>query len=156
MATKVRAAAQVTELGIPCVITSGQNPGMLRRVLLGEEVGTLFCAQEIKHSARSAWIAHALFPKCRLFVDLGARAAILERKKSLLPAGILRVDGDFHEGDPVDLADTGDAVFARGLSSYGSEALRQIAGKKSAEIERILGYRLIEEAVHRDDLAILQ
>ena len=88
-------------------------------------------------------------------VDEGARRAVVEAKKSLLPSGIKRVEGTFAQGDPVDLVDEGGAVFARGLSAYPSDELKQIAGKKSSELEKILGYRYLDEAVHRDDLAML-
>jgi glutamate 5-kinase len=155
MATKVRAAARVAERGIRCVITSGAVPGRLRAVLDGEPVGTLFEAAENRRSARMAWIAHALRPKGRLFVDAGAREAIVTAKRSLLPSGVKQVEGDFGRGDPVDLVDEQGAVFARGLSAYEDSELRRIVGRRSAEIEAILGYRYIDEAVHRDDLAVL-
>jgi glutamate 5-kinase len=152
MATKVRAAAKVTELGIRAVICSGQQPGVVSRVLAGESLGTLFEPRESKRNARDAWIAHALRPKGRLVVDAGARRAVVALKKSLLPSGIRIVEGDFDKGDPVDLAEEGGAVFARGLAAYDADEMRRIAGRKSAEIEAILGYRYLDEAVHRDDL----
>lgn len=155
MASKVRAAARATELGVGCVITSGQVPGRLSQALRGEDVGTFFAPRQGRRSARAGWIAHALFPKGRLWVDAGARRAVLEAKKSLLPKGIQKVDGQFDKGDPVDLLDEGGHPFARGLSAYSSEELRAIAGHKSSEIEALLGYRYLEEAVHRDDLAVL-
>lgn len=155
MATKVRAAARVSELGIRCVITSGATPGRLRAVLQGEPVGTLFEPAESRRSARTAWIAHALKPRGRIVVDAGAREAIVTAKRSLLPSGVKRVEGDFSRGDPVDLADEQGQVFARGLSAYEDSELRRIAGHKSADIEGLLGYRYLDEAVHRDDLAVL-
>jgi glutamate 5-kinase len=155
MATKVRAAARATELGIPCIISSGQIPGRLRQVLAGEEVGTLFVPQTSPRRAREAWIAHALFPKGRLVVDSGARRAVVELNKSLLPSGLVRVEGSFQTGDPVDLVDERQVVFARGLVSYSSEELGRLAGRKSAEIEAVLGYRSLDEAVHRNDLVLL-
>ncbi len=157
MSTKVRAAARAAERGIRCIITSGAVPGRLRAVLQGQPVGTLFeAAADGRRSARTAWIAHALRPKGRLIVDVGARKAILTAKRSLLPSGIRQVEGDFGRGDPVDLVDEQGAVFARGLSAYEDSELRRIAGRKSADIESILGYRYLDEAVHRDDLAVLQ
>jgi glutamate 5-kinase len=155
MATKVRAAARVTELGIRCVMTSGAVPGRLRSVLSGEPVGTLFEASGSRRSARTAWIAHALKPRGRLLVDEGAREAIVVGKRSLLPSGIRAVEGDFGRGDPVDLVAPQGEVFARGLSAYDDGELRRIAGRKSADIEALLGYRYLDEAVHRDDLAVL-
>ncbi|WP_075004451.1 MULTISPECIES: glutamate 5-kinase [Stigmatella] len=156
MSTKVRAAARASERGIRCVITSGAVPGRLRAVLAGESVGTLFEAASSRRSARTAWIAHALRPKGRLVVDAGARDAIVGSKRSLLPSGIKQVEGDFGRGDPVDLVDEQGTPFARGLSAYEGSELRRIAGHKSTEIESLLGYRYLDEAVHRDDLAVLQ
>jgi glutamate 5-kinase len=155
MATKVRAAARATELGIRCVITSGQTPGRLREVLEGKQVGTLFEPLESRRHARSAWIAHALRPRGKLVVDDGARRAVVDASKSLLPSGVRRVEGNFSQGDPVDLVGLDGEPFARGLAAYGADELRQIAGKKSAQIEPTLGYRYLDEAVHRDDLALL-
>ncbi|HYH97781.1 glutamate 5-kinase [Hyalangium sp.] len=155
MSTKVRAAARVAERGIRCVITSGAVPGRLRAVLQGQPMGTLFEAAENRRSARMAWIAHALRPKGRLVVDAGAREAIVGSKRSLLPSGVKQVEGDFGRGDPVDLVDEQGTIFARGLSAYEESELRRIAGRKSSDIESILGYRYIDEAVHRDDLAVL-
>ena len=156
MATKVRAAARVTEQGIRCLITSGAVPGRLRAVLSGESVGTLFeSSASTRRSARTAWIAHALKPRGRLLVDAGARDAVLGAKRSLLPSGIRSVEGDFGRGDPVDLVDEQGRVFARGLSAYEDGELRRIAGHKSSDIEGVLGYRYLDEAVHRDDLAVL-
>ena len=155
MATKLRAAQQVTELGIRCVIAAGQRPGTLTRVFEGANEGTLFEPQEGKRDARHAWIAHALKAKGTLVVDAGARAAVLERKKSLLPSGIREVKGNFSHGDPVDLSDEHGEVFARGLAAYGADELRKLAGKRTQQIEATLGYRGLDEAVHRDDLAML-
>jgi glutamate 5-kinase len=155
MSTKVRAAARVAERGIGCVITSGAVPGRLRAVLQGEPVGTFFTPGENPRSARMGWIAHALRSKGRLTVDAGAREAIVNGKRSLLPSGVKQVEGNFGRGDPVDLVDEQGTIFARGLSAYEDSELRRIAGRKSADIESILGYRYIDEAVHRDDLAVL-
>ena len=112
-------------------------------------------APALRRHARTAWIAHALKPKGTLVVDAGARAALLERKKSLLPSGLREVKGNFSHGDPVDLCDEGGDVFARGLAAYGADELRKLAGKRTSQIEATLGYRGLDEVVHRDDLAVL-
>jgi glutamate 5-kinase len=155
MATKLRAAARASEQGVRCVITSGQQPGRLRQVLQGEPVGTLFEPVGSRRHARTAWIANVLRPKGRVIVDDGARKAVEQAKKSLLPSGIRQIEGHFAQGDPVDLVDLTGWVFGRGLSAYSSDELRQIAGKKSSQIEAILGYRYLDEAIHRDDLAVI-
>jgi glutamate 5-kinase len=156
MATKLRAATRVTEVGLRCVIAAGQTPDVLGRVFAGEAVGTLFepTADSPRH-ARAAWIAHALKPKGLLVLDAGAVEAVAKKNKSLLPSGIQRVEGTFSQGDPVDLAGADGAVFARGLVAYGAEELRRLAGKRTQAIEATLGYRGVDEAVHRDDLAVL-
>ncbi len=155
MATKLRAAARVTELGIRCVIAAGQTAGSLTRVFAGDDVGTLFEPVSDRRDARGAWIAHALKPRGTVHVDAGARAAVLDRKKSLLPSGITRVEGSFAHGDPVDVVGPDGELFARGLVAYAADELRKIAGKKTGQIEAALGYRGLDEAVHRDDLAVL-
>lgn len=155
MATKVRAAAHVTQAGVRCVIASGHAPDTLGRLFAGERLGTHFEPQEDRRAARQGWIAHALKPKGKLEVDAGARRAVLERHKSLLPSGIRAVRGTFSAGDPVDLVDEAGHAFARGLAAYGADELKRIAGKRTSAIEATLGYRGTDEAVHRDDLALL-
>ncbi|ABF87554.1 glutamate 5-kinase [Myxococcus xanthus DK 1622] len=155
MSTKVRAAARASDSGIHCVITSGAVPGRLRAVLEGADVGTHFEPTGSRRSARAAWIAHALRARGTLTVDAGAREAIVTGKRSLLPSGVRGVEGDFGRGDPVDLVDAEGAVFARGLAAYDANELRRIAGHRTADIEAVLGYRYLDEAVHRDDLAVL-
>ncbi len=155
MATKVRAAARAGEQGIQCVVTAGLVPGRLGAVLAGEDVGTLFEPATQKQKARAAWIAHALKPRGKLEVDDGAKRAVSERNKSLLPSGIRAVSGRFVIGDPVDIVGSNGEVFARGLAAYDSDELKRIAGKKTAQIEAVLGYRGLDEAVHKDDLVVL-
>jgi glutamate 5-kinase len=156
MATKVRAAAHVTEAGVRCVIASGHDAETLPRLFAGETVGTHFepKAQD-RRAARAGWIAHALKAKGKLEVDAGARKAVREGNKSLLPSGIRAVKGNFNAGDPVDLVDDKGAAFARGLACYPADELKRIAGKKTSAIEATLGYRGTDEAVHRDDLVLL-
>ncbi len=154
MTTKLASAQRVTELGVSCVIAAGQKPGTITRVLAGEAEGTLFLPHA-RRDARTAWIAHALKGKGTLIVDAGAFTALTEKKKSLLPSGIREVKGNFAHGDAVDLATEEGEVFARGLAAYGADELRKLAGKKTSQIESLLGFRGLDEAVHRDDLAML-
>lgn len=128
---------------------------MLLRVLAGEDVGTLFWPARERRSSRAHWIAHTLRSKGTLRVDAGALRALTEKDRSLLPRGITAVEGDFEQGDPVDLAGPEGAVFARGLAAYGSRDLEKLRGRTSAEILELLGYHLGDEAVHKDDLALL-
>jgi glutamate 5-kinase len=105
--------------------------------------------------SRAHWIAHTLRPKGTIVVDGGAAVAVLERNRSLLPSGVISVQGAFGQGDPVDLADAKLKVFARGLSTYSSSELESIRGKQSSEILAILRFHLGDEVVHKDDLVIL-
>ncbi len=155
MHTKLLAAERAMQSGITCVIAAGQQPGTLTRLFEGEDVGTLFVPRSSRRDARAGWIANVLKPGGTLLVDDGAALALKEKKKSLLPSGIREVHGSFAHGDPVDLATLDGQVFARGLAAYGADELRRIAGKKTTQIEALLGYRGLDEAVHRDDLALL-
>ncbi len=155
MLTKVRAARRAAEVGCPTVIASGWKIGSLLQILAGEPIGTLFLAGNEKLPSRKRWMAHALKPKGVLTVDDGAKKAVLVAKRSLLPSGVRSVAGAFKHGDPVDIADSSGAVFARGLAGYSSDELRRLAGKKTSEIELVLGYKYLDEVVHRDDLVEL-
>jgi glutamate 5-kinase len=156
MVTKVRAARAAAARGTAAVIAAGRMPGILSQVMAGEDVGTLFWPAEERLHSRAHWIAHTLRPRGTLVLDDGAVKALTERARSLLPSGIVSVKGPFRQGDPVDLARGDGTVFARGLAGYSSAELEAIRGKRTAEIESTLGYRLGDEAVHKDDLVLLQ
>lgn len=156
MSTKLAAAEKVTSHGIACVVCSGDDPRSLERLQAGEDVGTLFVPEPRTPAARSAWLKLAVKPKGALWLDDGAVKAVLERKKSLLPSGVSKVDGQFGRGDPVDLKSPDGAVVARGLAAYGADDLRRIMGKKSSAIAQTLGAHDADEAVHRDDLVVLE
>jgi glutamate 5-kinase len=89
-------------------------------------------------------------------VDAGARRALVEQGRSLLPSGVRAVEGSFGVGDPVDIAGERGRPFARGLAGYGADEVRRIAGRKSGEIEAALGYKYLDEVVHRNDLVLLE
>ena len=152
MVTKLRAARRASEAGVPCAIVPGQ-PGVLSRLLAGEDVGTLVLAQGERQRLRKRWMLD-LKPRGQLVVDPGARAALIERKKSLLPRGVHGVTGDFNAGDPVEIVGADGPPFARGLSVYSADEIRRILGCASDEIEARLGYRLLDCVVHRDDLVV--
>jgi len=157
MASKLRAAEKVTAAGIPCVIASGLQPGALAAVFDPEaDEGTLFLAPNNRLKQRKHWIAHTLVPSGALSLDAGAIRAVVEQGRSLLPKGITAVSGTFDAGDCVAcLTPDGDEV-ARGLVNYGHADLAEIRGHHSSEIQAILGYRLCDEAIHRDDLVLLK
>ena len=155
MITKVEAAKRAGALGVPTVIADGREPEVLRKILAGEDLGTLFLPTDERLANRKHWIAYTLRPMGRLFLDEGCVAAVKERGTSLLPSGVKSIDGDFGRGDAVSLCAENGAEFARGLTEYGADEMRRILGKRTAEIERILGYKYTDEVVNRDDLVLL-
>jgi len=160
MASKVGSARIVTRTGVPAVVAPGREPDVLVRVLAGADVGTLFVPPVRAGglgvlSSRKHWIAYGAKPVGRLVVDDGAARALRDGGKSLLPAGITAVDGEFDLGDTVSVVTASGAELARGLVAYSAHDLRKISGLQSAGIEARLGYKSIDEAIHRDDLVIL-
>ncbi|MFC7273558.1 glutamate 5-kinase [Paractinoplanes rhizophilus] len=152
MVTKVEAARIATGFGIPVVLTSAS---LATPAFGGEEVGTLFQAARKRPAARLFWLAHATAPRGRLHLDPGAVAAVVARRKSLLPAGITAVDGSFAAGDPVDLVDGDGAPVARGLVNYDAVELPALLGRSTPELAAALGPGYEREVVHRDDLVLL-
>jgi glutamate 5-kinase len=155
MASKVGSARIVTRTGVPAIVAPGREPDVLVRVLAGADVGTLFVPGSGILSSRKHWIAYGAKPAGKLVVDDGAARALRDGGKSLLPAGIVSVDGDFDLGDTVAIVTRDGAELARGLAAYPGDDLRKIQGLHSAGIEARLGYKSIDEAIHRDDLVIL-
>jgi glutamate 5-kinase len=154
MVSKIEAARRASDAGIPTIIADGRRADILSAIFSGEDTGTLFVPKEAPLKARKAWIANTLKPSGRIVVDSGAEEALVERGKSLLPSGIRAVEGAFVRGAPVAIVDEGGVEFARGLVSYDSTDLAKIAGLKSDEVPRVLGFAY-DEAVHRDDLVLL-
>ena len=152
MQTKVDAARIATGAGIPVVLTSAANAAA---ALLGEPVGTLFHTTGRRRPTRLLWLAHATEPRGTLVLDAGAVRAVVERRASLLAAGITAVEGGFHAGEPVDLASPDGTPVARGLVNFDAEELPQLLGRSSSELKRELGKGYEREVVHRDDLVLL-
>jgi glutamate 5-kinase len=142
MASKIQAAKIVVRSGIPLVIASGKKKQVLAKILGGEDEGTLFVPQPTKLQGRKRWIAFFHHPKGALIVDDGAKLALREKGKSLLPPGVARCEGDFAAGDVVRICDLNGTEFARGIARFDSAAVRARKLPK-------------EELVHRDDLVIL-
>jgi glutamate 5-kinase len=149
--SKLEAARMVTGSGESMIVADGRMPDVLPRLLTGEALGTLFAPAARKSSSRSRWIGAAR-PAGTLFVDDGAAAALTARNKSLLPAGIIRVAGDFQRGDVVAVVKTDGRQIARGLSNYSANDVRRILGKKTREVRQILAHGAYEEVIHRDNL----
>ena len=145
MATKVEAAGLAAGAGVAVVITSAPQAAA---ALAGDDVGTLFAVTGPRISSRLLWLAHATTPRGRLRLDPGAVVAVCQRRVSLLPAGVVAVEGDFLAGDAVELVDDAeDAVIGRGLVGYDAAELPRMLGRSTRE----LGVR---EVVHRDDLVL--
>jgi len=156
MVTKLHAARIAAAAGIATIIAYGGDRGVLRRAANGEAVGTFFLPAAVPLRARQRWLAFAARPRGHLTIDEGARSAVLERGRSLLPAGIVRVEGHFEVGDLVALVDRGGTPVAVGLSGYNSSELHQIVGQRSDRITAVLGHGIVHpEAVHRDNLVVL-
>jgi len=156
MNSKLRAAEKATAAGIPCIIADGLHDGVLPRVFdRDSDEGTLFLAQGDRLKRRKHWIAHTLRPAGTLSLDAGALRAVVEQGRSLLPKGITEISGRFGAGDCVSCVAADGTEIARGLVNYGSEDLTRIKGHHSDEIQPILGYRLGDEVIHRDDLVVL-
>jgi glutamate 5-kinase len=152
MQTKVEAARIATGAGIPVVLTDAPSAG---RALAAEEVGTLFRPTGRRRPTRLLWLAHATEPRGRLGLDAGAVRAVVERRASLLAAGLTGVEGTFSSGDPVDLVDPDGTPVARGLVNFDSVEIPALVGRTSAELKRDLGAGYEREVVHRDALVLL-
>jgi glutamate 5-kinase len=142
MASKIQAAKIAMRSGIPLVIASGRKKQSLTRVLAGQDEGTLFVPQSTRPKGRKRWIAFFHHPKGTLFVDHGARKALRENGKSLLPPGIARCEGQFDAGEVVRICDLDGTEFARGITGFNADSI------KARQLKRV-------EVVHRDDLVIL-
>lgn len=154
MRSKLDAAAIATEAGEAAVIADGRREGVIQSIMAGEDVGTLFLPTSRRLSSYKRWIRFTSRPRGSITVDRGARDAVRNRGKSLLPSGITAVEGDFGPGDVVRLKGPDGGEFARGLSNYASDEIHKIRGLHSAEIEKVLGYKYYDEVVHRDNLAL--
>lgn len=156
MATKLTAAQIATAAGVTVVITNGKQPQQISAILAGEPIGTHFAPDPQPVSARKRWIAFSLLPEGTLTLDDGAVQALLEQGRSLLPAGILDISGEFEAGSAVRLCNRAGLEIARGLVNYSQPELLQIRGKKTSQISAILGYEGSETVIHRDNLTLIE
>ncbi|MCD4535903.1 glutamate 5-kinase [Nocardioides sp. cx-169] len=152
MQTKIEAARIATGAGIPVVLAAADQAAA---ALAGDPVGTLFHATGRRRPTRLLWLAHATDPQGTLVLDAGAVRAVVERRASLLAAGITGVLGRFTAGDPVNLAGPDGAVVARGLVNFDADEVPQLLGRSSQDLKRDLGAAYEREVVHRDDLVLL-
>lgn len=153
--SKCEAARKAAHFGIPTIIANGNSPWIITRILNGEDDGTLFLPKEDRLTSWKHWIAYSTKPSGRIFVDDGAREALLKKGRSLLPSGVKDVEGSFDSGEVVHCVDLRGMEFARGMSNYSSSEILKIKGLKTGEIEGALGYKVYDEVMHRDNLVVL-
>jgi len=154
MKSKIIAAQKVTSIGIPCIIAPGKKKKVLSDIMAGLDIGTLFLPQASRLASRKYWIAFTLRPRGRLIVDDGAKKALLDKGKSLLPSGVIAVEGEFATGDPVNCMDGEGNLLAKGLVNYSAGDIRKIMGLKTPQIFPVLGHKDYDEVIHRDNLVI--
>lgn len=154
MKSKVQAAKKVTAIGIPCIIAPGKRKNVLTDIMAGKEIGTLFLPMANRLNSKKYWIAFTLRPRGKLVIDDGAKKALLEKGKSLLPSGIIGVEGNFNQGDPVSCVGRDGSILAKGIVNFSSMEINKIKGVKSGQINQILGHKDYDEVIHRDNLAI--
>jgi len=156
MATKLQAARQAARAGISVIIAPGREPdAIVAAIDPAREIGTLIVPTPKRLRGRKHWIAFALRPAGALAVDRGAAEALRSKGRSLLASGIREVRGNFLSGDCVSLLDNEDVEFGRGLVNYPAADVLRVKGRRSAEIARVLGYKLADEIVHRDNFVLL-
>ncbi|NER84846.1 MAG: glutamate 5-kinase, partial [Leptolyngbya sp. SIO1D8] len=154
MMTKIEAARIAANSGVRTVITDGQHPENLPKILAGESLGTQFVPHPLATNARKRWIAHHLIPAGKLYLDNGAVKAIQQGGKSLLAAGITEVEGEFERKAAVQLCSANGKEIAKGIVNYSHTELNKILGCRSEDIPQILGYVRAETVVHRDNLVV--
>lgn len=158
MASKLSVARHASQVGITTILAPGKRPGVLNSLFSGQGGGTLFLARRGAHlSRRERFIAfNRITPRGRVFIDDGAARALTERKKSLLPAGVRRTEGDYARQDVIEVVGPDGHALARGLTNYSSREVAEILGRRTSEIEAVLGARDYDEVIHRDNLVVLE
>ncbi len=156
MYSKLLAAEKAMRNGIMVNIINGHKPALLVSLVKGKRHGTEFKPAAGRLAARKSWIAFGIRMKGALTLDDGAVKAVTERGKSLLPSGIASVEGTFSVGDAVYCLDAKGQRIAKGISNYSSEELNKIKGKKTSEIQNVLGYRYSDEVIHRDNMVTMK
>lgn len=154
MYTKIQAGKVAMNSGIPLIIANGAQPGIISEILAGQTIGTLFLPKEQKLHIRKRWIAFGAVPQGSVIVDSGAEKA-LQEGSSLLPKGLLAVQGEFEHGNIVSVKNQAGKELARGIVNYDKKELEHIKGAHSDDIATVLGYKHFDEVIHRDNLVIL-
>ena len=155
MYSKILAVKQAADHGIPVVIMNGKKSGLLTKLISGKSVGTYFEPKPQRMSSKKGWIAYGVKSKGAIHIDDGAVRALTSMGRSLLPSGITKVEGRFDVGDYVRCIGGDGKKIAKGLTNYSSKDLDSIKGKKTSEIEKVLGYKYSDEVIHRDNLVVV-
>ena len=155
MRTKLKAAQMVTRFGGKVLIANGKTPYIIRKVFDGEEYGTMFLPQNEGLSDKKRWIGYATNIIGKIKVNNGAKKALVEKTKSLLPIGVVDVINEFSKGDVISILDENDNEFARGIVNYDSESCKKVMGSHSDDIMKILNFKNYDAIITRDNITIL-
>ncbi len=155
MITKLKAAEIAVSSGSSMIIANGSIPNIINRIFQGENLGTFFQATENPLQSKKCWIAYNTTAKGKIIIDDGAKKAILEKRKSLLPPGVKSVNGKFNKGDVVYIVDSEYNEIARGITNYNSLDIDLIKGIQTSDITDQLGYKNYDEIIHVNNLVIL-
>ncbi len=156
MESKLEAARIATGSGEAVIIANGRQSDILSKIMNYENVGTLFIPNKKKVASRKRWIGFIVRPKGRIYIDEGALSALQKRGKSLLPSGVVRIDGKFNKGDVVSIVGVDEnKEIARGLMNYSDDEVRKVKGLRTSLIKKTLGYKPYDEIIHRDNIVLL-
>ena len=154
MRSKIEAAKIAVNSGVRMVIADASRENVIVDIVNGKRIGTRFLSSPIELNHRKRWIAFGDRPRGSLIINSGAIGMLTDKGKSLLSAGIIACEGDFREGDMVSIINEFGDQIAKGLTNYSCSEINQIMGKRSSEIERILGYKEFDEVIHRDNMVL--
>jgi glutamate 5-kinase len=156
MESKLEAANIATGSGEAVILANGRLPEILSKIMNYDNVGTLFIPNKKKIASRKRWIGFTVRPKGRVYIDGGALSALQKKGKSLLPTGVVEIDGQFIKGDVVSIVDVDEnKEIARGLVNYSDDEVRKVKGLRTSLIKKVLGYKPYDEIIHRDNIVLL-
>ena len=156
MESKLEAANIATGSGEAVIIANGMQSDILSKIMNYDDVGTLFVPYNKKITSRKRWIGFTVKPKGKIYIDEGALSALQKKGKSLLPSGVVKIEGKFIKGDVVSIVDVGEKrEVARGLMNYSADEVRKVKGLRTSLIKKTLGYKPYDEIVHRDNIVLL-
>ncbi len=155
MRTKLDAARMVTRFGAKVMIANGKEPYIIKKIFNGEDFGTMFLPQTENLPDKKRWIGYATNILGKIVVNDGAKKALIEETKSLLPIGVVRIINEFNKGDVVSIVDEDECEFARGIANYNSDACEKVIGSHSDNIINILGFKNYDAIITRDNITIL-